>query len=53
MLFQHLSDFLAHPFDPNNDGQTSALEWFGFVGLMLVIVFIWNVILEYMLDAAG
>lgn len=53
MLFQHLRDFLAHPFDPNNDGQTSALEWFAFVGLLLVIIFIWNAILSYMFDNAG
>lgn len=50
MFLQQLGDFLSHPFDPNNDGQTSAVEWFGFVGLMLVIAFIWGRLLSYLLE---
>lgn len=49
-LWQYLTDFLAHPFDPNRDGQTSALEWFAFLGLMLVITYIWAWLLSYLLE---
>jgi len=49
-LFQHLGDFLAHPFDPNNDGQTSALEYFAFLGLMIVFAMIWFRLLDFLLE---
>lgn len=50
MIVENLKGFLAHPFDPNNDGQTSLIEWFAFVGLMIVIVRIWATILDFMLE---
>lgn len=45
---QQVGDFLRNPFDPNNDGKTSALEWFAFLGLIGVLTFAWNVILARM-----
>lgn len=50
MIVQEVKGFLAEPFDPDGDGQTSLLEWFAFVGLMLVFVRIWSTILDYMLE---
>ena len=51
MFLEHVKAFLAHPFDPNNDGQTSALEWFAFLGLLIVLVAAWNFILHLMFAA--
>lgn len=48
MIGEQVKAFVAAPFDPNGDGKTSLLEWFAFVGLVLVFIRIWTVILEYM-----
>lgn len=50
MVGNHLAAFLAHPFDPNKDGQTSALEWAAFVGLITVLAFLWARLLSYLLE---
>jgi cyanate permease len=50
MIGEHIAAFLAHPFDPNNDGKTSALEWFAFLGLLAVLAFIWSKLLSYLLE---
>lgn len=50
MLLEHLGDFLSHPFDPNNDGQTSAGEWFAFIGLISIIAYVWFRLLSYLLE---
>lgn len=50
MFWKHVTDFLAHPFDPNNDGRTSALEWFAFLGLVSVFALVWAKFLGYLLE---
>lgn len=51
MFSQTVRGFLAAPFDPDGDGQTSLLEWFAFVGLMLVFIRVWTYLLNELLEA--
>jgi len=48
---QTVKSFLSNPFDPNGDGKTSLGELFAAVGLVMVLVFIWNRVLSYVLEA--
>jgi hypothetical protein len=50
MIWENIKAFLAHPFDPNQDGKTSALEWFAFAGLVFVISYVWARLLGYLLE---
>lgn len=46
-----LRDFVANPFDPNNDGKTSVPELFAALGLLAVFAFAWKKILNLILEA--
>jgi hypothetical protein len=49
---QVVMDFLANPFDPNQDGKTSVVEWFAFLALVSVLMFAWGYIVNrFVIDA--
>ena len=41
-----VGDFLASPFDPNQDGKTSALELAAGLGLVMVVTYLWTRVLS-------
>lgn len=46
-MWQHFKDFLAKPFSPDMD----ALEWFAFLGLLIVLSALWAIILRHLKEA--
>jgi hypothetical protein len=43
---QVVTDFLANPFDPNQDGKTSVVEWFAFLALVSVLTLAWGYVVN-------
>lgn len=43
----HFKDFLDKPFS----GDMDFIDWFMFIGLLLVIMIMWNIILKHLAEA--
>ena len=43
---QVVTDFMANPFDPNQDGKTSVMEWFAFLALVSTLMVAWGYIVN-------
>jgi len=46
-MWQNFKDFLAEPFQDDMD----AVEWFMFVGFVLILIILWSIILRHVREA--
>ena len=47
--WHHFQDFLSAPF--RGASEMDVIDWFMFIGLILVIMIMWNIILKHLAEA--